>query len=455
MYSTDLKQIFVSILIIMASLLKKLKTNVSCSCVRKGAFINHFYPGMKYFLTAIVVFISFFGYSQNHTLDFFITRARENSPLIKDYNNQILSFRFDSLILRASLKTQVNFISSNSYAPVIKGFGYDGAITNGANISAVVQANRNFLTANNVNTQLSAIRLQSRALADTITISEQDLRRAVTDQYITAYADLVTMDFNQEIYDLLKKEEEVLKKLTQASIYKQVDYLAFYTTLQQQQFSYLQAQIQYNTDFLTLNYLAGIVDTAIERIQSPPLNDSMQFDFYHSVFYNRFTTDSLRLTTEKALINYEYKPRVGAYTDAGYISTLTQNPYRNFGVSFGVSLTVPIYDAHQRKYRLNQVDVRESTRLTNKEFFINQYKLQIAQLNQQLHSSDLLVKTINEQIKYVKTLISANAKLLETGDIKIADYVLAITNYINTRNILNQNYINRLRIVNQINYWNR
>ncbi len=80
---------------------------------------------------------------------------------------------------------------------------------------------------------------------------------------------------------------------------------------------------------------------------------------------------------------------------------------------------------------------------------------QIAQLNQQLHASDLLVKTINEQIKYVKTLISANARLLQTGDIRISDYVLAITNYINARNLLNLNYINRLRIVNQINYWNR
>jgi outer membrane protein TolC len=410
---------------------------------------------MKYFLTVTIVFISNFCYSQGNTLDFFIEQATANSPLIKDYNNQILSYRFDSLILRASLKTQVNFINSNSYAPVIKGFGYDGAITNGANISAVVQANRNFISTGKLSSQLSAIRLQSIALSDTISISEQDVRRAVTDQYITAYADLVTMNFNQEIYNLLKKEEEVLKKLTQASIYKQVDYLAFYTTLQQQQFAFLQAQIQYNTDYLTLNYLAGIADTAVGTILSPALNDTIQFDFYHSVFYKRFTTDSLRLAAEKNLINYEYKPRIGAYTDAGYVSTLIQTPYRNFGVSFGISLTVPIYDAYQKKYRLSQVDLRERTRLTHREFFINQYKLQIAQLNQQLHASDLLVKTINEQIKYVKTLISANAKLLETGDIKISDYVLAITNYINARNILTRNYINRLRIVNQINYWNR
>src|SRR5205085_5498550 len=100
---------------------------------------------------------------------------------------------------------------------------------------------------------------------------------------------------------LLQQEEQALKKLTQASVYKQADYLAFYTTLQQQQFTYLQSQIQYNADYLTLNYLAGIVDTTVRRVTNPNLNDSMKFDFYHSVFYKRFATDSLRLATEKAI----------------------------------------------------------------------------------------------------------------------------------------------------------
>ncbi len=410
---------------------------------------------MKYFFTVAVIFITFSSYAQNHTLDFFIQQAQQNSPLIRDYNNQILSAKLDSLLFRASLKTQVNFISSNSYAPVIKGYGYDGAITNSANISTIVQANRNFFSANNIGNQLTAIRFQGLALSDTIAITGQDIKRAVADQYIIAYGDQVAMDFNLEIYNLLQKEEEALKKLTQASVYKQVDYLAFYTSMQQQQFTYLQSQIQYNTDYLTLNYLAGIVDTTIDRISNPNLNDSMQFDFYHSVFYQRFTTDSLRLATEKAIINYEYKPRLGAYTDAGYVSSLLGDADRNFGISFGLSLAVPIYNGHQKQYRLRQVDLRENTRLTNKMFFVNQYKQQIAQLNQQLNASDLLVKTINEQIKYVQTLISANARLLQTGDIRISDYVLAITNYINARNLLNVNYINRLRIVNQINYWNR
>lgn len=410
---------------------------------------------MKFYLFISFLFLQILGFAQSHSLNYFVEQARANSPAISEFNNQVLSNRLDSLLLRASLKTQVNFISSNSYAPVIKGFGYDNAITNGANITGVVQASRNFSTKSNVASQLNALRLQSLAIYDTIGITGQDLVRTVTEQYISAYGNQVALDFNQEIYDLLKKEEQVLKTLTQKSVYKQTDYLAFYVTLQQQQFSYLQSQIQYNADYLTLSYLAGMVDTTISRIERPTLDDSLQVDFVNSIFYKRFTTDSLRLEAERRLIDFEYNPRLGAYTDAGYNSSLLTTPYKNFGVSFGVSLTVPIYDGNQKRYKYNKIDLLERTRATKKNFYINQYRQQIAQLNQQLKSTDLLVNTINAQIKYINTLLEANAKLLETGDIKISDYVLAITNYINARNLLNQNYINRLRIVNQIRYYNR
>ena len=410
---------------------------------------------MKFYLFFLFLLLQVLGLTQTRSLNYFVEQARTTSPYINEFNNQVLSYRLDSLIFRSALRTQVNFISSNSYAPVIKGFGYDNAITNGANISGVVQASRNFFTKNNVTAELNVIRLQSQALFDTINITGQELIRTITEQYITAYGNQVALDFNREIYDLLQKEEDVLKTLTQKSVYKQTDYLAFYVTMQQQQFTFLQSQIQYNADYLTLNYLAGVVDTAISRVERPLISDSLQIDFVNSIFYKRFTTDSLRLEAEKRLIDFQYKPRLGAYTDAGYNSSLLTTPYKNFGVSFGVILNVPIYDGHQKQYKYNKIDLLEKTRLNKKTFYINQYRQQIAQLNQQLKSTDLLVSTINAQIKYINTLLSANAKLLETGDIKISDYVLAITNYINARNLLNQNYINRLRIVNQIRYWNR
>jgi outer membrane protein TolC len=409
----------------------------------------------KYLLTFFGLILYFLSSGQGRTLEYFIQQATQNSPLLKGYQNQLLLNQLDSQILKASTRTKVNFISNDSYAPVINGWGYDEVITNGANVSALVQATKNFLNRGNLAAQYRAITLQNRAMLDTIRLSIKDLYRTITEQYLTAYGDLLTMDFNMEVYELLKKEDTVFKKLTQANVYKQTDYLAFFVTFQQQQLNYMQAQIQYNVDYTTLSYLAGIVDTTVDRLQEPVMADSSQFDFYSSAFYQRYVTDSFRIANERLLINYSYKPRIGAFTDAGYNSSMMITPYKNFGFSVGLNLTIPIYDGRQKRLKYQKLDIEEQTRLSNKNFFINQYKQQVGLLKQQLFATNELMDKIRQQIIYIRTLITANGKLLETGDVKITDYITAINNYLNVKNLFNQNYISRLKIANQINYWNR
>jgi outer membrane protein TolC len=409
---------------------------------------------MKYFFFTCCVLLSFFSFAQPRNLDYFLRVAKQNNPSLKNFHSQILLLQIDSQALNASRRPQVHFLNTNSYAPITNGWGYDEAITNRANISGLVQASRNFLSRGNIAAQYRNIALQQQALLDTIQLSQQDLLRTITEQYITAYGDLMVFDFNKDVYELMKKEEEALKKLAQSSVYKQTDYLTFYVTMQQQELSYLQAQIQYNTDFLTLNYLAGLVDTTLERIERPVLADSLQPDFYNSVFYNRFITDSLRLSNERGLIDYEYKPKIGFFTDAGYTSSLQHTPYKNFGFSAGISLTIPIYDGHQKQLRQSSVDIRERTRQNEREFYVNQYRMQIEMLRKQLTTIDLFVNKITRQIEYAHTLIVANGKLLQTGDITMRDYVTAINNYLSAQNLLTQNHISRLKILNQVAYWN-
>ena len=410
---------------------------------------------MKY-LIVLLFQIPILSFSQTRTLNDFIEQAQRTNPTLKDYQAQLLSLRLDSQILNAALRRpQVAFLTSNSYAPIINSIGYDEPISNIANVSALVQANRNFISRGNLAAQFRSIALQSRALLDTIQLSQRDLVRTITDQYVSAYSSLLQVDFNKELYELLKKEEAVLKKLTQASVYKQTDYLTFYTTMQQQELTYLQAQIQYNSDYLTLNFLSGVFDTTIMRIDAPQLDDVMQTDFNQSPFYTRYTTDSLRIANERRLIQYQYRPRFGVYADAGYVSSLQYQPYRNFGFSAGVSLSVPIYDGHQRVFQNAKLTVQEQRRQTSKDYFIAQHQQQLAQLQQELRATALLTQKIEQQITYTRTLISANNKLLEAGDITIRDYVLSINNYLAAQNALTQNNIARLRALNQLAYWNR
>ena len=77
----------------------------------------------RFFILLAGIVTSFYLQAQKNSLDYFVNNAIANSPLLKDYYNQVLSFRLDSQLLRATLKLQVNGISNNSYAPVINGWG--------------------------------------------------------------------------------------------------------------------------------------------------------------------------------------------------------------------------------------------------------------------------------------------------------------------------------------------
>ena len=410
---------------------------------------------MKYFISLFIAGLPFFCSGQTRTLNDFIQFARENNSTLKSLQGQILSNQVDSQILKATTRTQVNFVSNEMYAPVIDGWGYDEIITNIAQVSAMAQATKTFLSKGNLATQYKKIALQNQALRDTLLLSQKDLIRAITEQYISTYGDQLTMEYTKELYDLLKRESEILKKLAQSNVIKQTEFLVFDITMQQQELTYLQAQIQYNADYLTLNYLAGIVDTTIIRIEEPKLEDTVVHDFYNSVFYKRYITDSLRIRNERRLIDYSYRPTFTAFTDAGFNSSLQNTPYKNIGFSFGVNIKMPLYDGRQRNLKYQKLDIEERIRLTNKSFFISQYNQQVAQLNIQLHATDELFEKIRQQVTYTRTLIQAYGKLLETSDVKITEVVIAITNYLNALNSYRQNLVSRFKILNQINYWNQ
>jgi len=143
------------------------------------------------------------------------------------------------------------------------------------------------------------------------------------------------------------------------------------------------------------------------------------------------------------------------YADGGYLSSMYHQPYKNFGLSAGFSVLVPIYDGHQRKLQYTKLTINEQTRMIYKDFFTRQFDQQLNQLHQQLNGTVDLQKEINEQIIYSEGLIKVNARLMETGDVRIADYIIALNSYLNAKYLLTQNNITRLQIINQINYWNR
>ncbi|MBS1512824.1 MAG: TolC family protein [Bacteroidetes bacterium] len=410
---------------------------------------------MKKCLIYLFVIAGLHGKAQQKSLDYFLSQGLQNSPLLKDYQFQVQGNKIDSQRLKASFGPQVTGNTTGSYSPVVKGWGYDGAITNLHTYNALIGVSRVIVGKDNLNNQYLSFQLQNLGLQNQGKISEQDLKRSITQQYITAYGDLLQINFNEEIITLLKNEEAILKKLTEKGVYKQTDFLSFLVNIQQQELLIKQLHIQYQNDYATLNYITGVRDTAFTQLEIPLVSPEELPALNETVFYNQFVIDSFKIKNNDKQIDYNYKPRVSLFADGGYNSSFAITPYKNFGLSAGVALTVPIYDGKQRRMQHQKNAIAEQNRKNYLEFYSTQYSQQIAQLSQQLLLTQQIIEETATQVKYAEGLITAQRQQLVTGDVRIADYIIAIGNYLNAKNSITLNTINKLQIINQINYWNR
>ena len=391
--------------------------------------------------------------SQVKDLTYFLNSSSSNDPAYHELQNALLSNSLDSMVLVATTKNQITGNGNAYYAPVINGFGYDGAITNGQQVSAIVALNRLIYNKRNLSLQFKDLQLSGDSLRWSSAISIRDIKKNIISQYIIVYGDQLQLDFNEEVINQLTKEENVLKILTQKNVYRQADYLSFLVTLQQQRLTRNQALVQYKNDYATLNYLSGIVDTVTIALAPPGLDGIFSSEIDNSLFTRNFQIDSLRIINKNSLLAYQYKPKISLFADAGFQSTLTITPYKNFGLNAGINLSIPLYDGHQRKLQEQKLHIEERTRLQRKDFFEKRFRQQVLQLEQQLQEVENLKAPIEVQLKYLKVLIDVNSKLLETGDIRITDYILALNNYITAKNLVVQNEVARFSILQQLNYW--
>jgi outer membrane protein TolC len=406
----------------------------------------------------LIIFLFFlaplFSIGQTKSLDYFINQSLKNDPKFSELHNLILQNRIDSQIIVAGNKLQLTGSGNAYYAPIVNGYGYDMAITNGQQLSALVALNKNIYNKRNLSLQFKSLQIQNDSLNNSSAIYKQDLKKSITTQYIVAYGDQLQLNLNDQVISLLSKEEQILKILTQKNVYNQSDYLSFLVTLQQQQLARNQLSVQYKNDYATLNYLAGIVDTATETLAEPDIRVQINYNALESPFFLSYKIDSLRIENNRLITKVQYRPKVNLFADAGYQSTLILTPYKNMGYSFGINLTIPIFDGNQKQLQFLKLNIQQRTLQKQQEFFNNQYRQQLEQLHQQLNDLESLTSMINKQIDYLDTLIKVNGKLLENGDIKITAYVLALNNYITAKNLVVQNQIARYQVIQQINYWN-
>jgi outer membrane protein TolC len=405
----------------------------------------------KTFLILILFLASGIGVSAQ-SLDYYIQKGLENSPLLKDFRTQLLSGKLDSLLTQASYKPQVNQVSQALYAPTAKNMGYDEAITNGANYSAVLNVVQPLFNQKIKANQFRDISLSNHTIEAEARITETDLKQGITSQFLTAYADYAQIQFNQTTLNLLKNEQALLKSLADQGIYAQTDLMNLSISLTAQKIAIRQAFIQYRNSLAVLNFICGISDTSTIILSKPELTVQNPFNINNSPAMMKFKIDSLKNVNSKQLIDLNYRPQLSAFADAGFMAVLPQNIPHNFGTSFGLNFTMPIYDGKQRKLQYEKTSLAENSRRDYKTFYTSQYKQQINQLTEQLKLTDELILSIQSQLVEQEKLIALYKIEIEKGLVRFPDFLNIVNNYTQTKNSLTVSEMNRLQIINQMNY---
>jgi outer membrane protein TolC len=404
----------------------------------------------KIFPGIFLCFVSSNFYKAQNTLDFYLQTAQQNNPNLKDFSNQINITSIDSVKARRDFGYKVDGIGDASYSPQISGYGYDGNTTvNVRNLTLIGRVSKELVNKRNFNIKLNSFSIAIQQLLNQKNLSALNLNRAIAQQYLLAYESQEHYKIDQEIIHIFDQEDLVLKKLTQKSVFRQTDYLTFKVTQQQNELLQKQHLADFKNNFGLLQYLSGLQNQPEMDLVSPDFYAKIETQFDESIYAKTFRTDSLKLENDIDLVNYNYRPKISIYADGGYSSALVQTPYKNFGASAGVTLNIPIYDGHQRQLSIEQKKIEFDTRKNYVTFYKKQFEQQKSQIKNQILQYREMVNLATTQMKYSKTLIEANLKQLPTGDVKMVDFILAITNYTTLKSGLLTYKIQLLKLENQ------
>lgn len=407
---------------------------------------------MKNILSSLVLSALLFGNVVAQSLDIYISSALKNSPLLYDYNNQLLTGRLDSLLLLATFKPQVNQISQAMYSPTGSGWGYDDAITNGGNYSAVVHVSQQMFNKKQLSGQLQTIDLLNQTLKLNQKITVIDLKKSITAQYLTAYTDFTQHQFNESVLTQLSNELKTVKALVDKGVYLMTDYMNLQVGITVQKIAISQSFIQLKNDVAVLNFICGISDQTEISLIKPEITIRNDQNPESSPLFAQFRIDSLKNINNKQIIDLNYRPHLSAFADAGFNAITPENIPHNLGTSFGVNFAIPIYDGKQRKLQYDKINLAENTRMYYKRYYSSQYKLQYNQLMSQLKLTENLITEISNQLSEQERLIDLYRIELDKGLVRFLDFLTVLNNYTATRNTLLATETSRLQIINQLNY---
>lgn len=407
---------------------------------------------VRIFLFLILQVLPLVSYSQTRSLGYYLEKGLGNNPGINEQRNISLAAISDSLLVNSSGKPVIEGNTLLQYSPYSKNFGYDEAITDGGNYTVVAGISQSIFNRQEIRNRYSSAAIARRASENNARISEKELRKIITEQFLVAYSDLSDLNFNIGFLGLYKEELGIAERLVSAGTRKQTDYLSLVIETRTQEILVRELRNRYRKDILLLHRICNLNDTAIYQLDEPQIIQEGNPDLTSDPGFKKFIFDSLKIENEKQAIDIRYQPKVKWFADAGLMTSNPWNFYRHFGFSAGVSLNIPIYDGKQREIDKGKLAYEENSRAAYRENYINVYKVNISELQEDIRSLDVIIESLSKQVSSGETLVNALKNELNTGIAEMTEYISAVRNLRTAARDLNIARIRKMQSINEMNF---
>ncbi len=418
----------------------------------------------KLLLFLLILTESIFG---QYNLDYFVNKALNNSPVLKDFQNLGLINNLQSKLDEAQnsafhLSLTGNylfapFFNNNgqliSANPDPKAIGYDVGITNGGWYSAQVNLEKNIFNSG-LSDALEEQRLTlGKSYNNRLDEEKHNLTKQVTDQYINALQNLMLYNLSGNVEKNLSNQLKITGDLVENGYVKAQDYLLLKVELKTQQINLNEMLQNYKSGLMQLYSLCGIKDTQIVEIDSVNLKPIKPVSA-QSNFLTKFYLDSLNTVNQQKLFETKYRPQVNLFFNAGLNAVEINDIQRKFGISAGIDFSMPILDGGQKDITRQQTYLAGKTLGEYKNYLSENIFTQRQNAEVRISSLKKNLADLKEQIGDYQNLLSISKKQLDEGNLSMIEYLTLLKNYIDIKtNKINTEMNYQLEISNY-NYWN-
>jgi len=393
---------------------------------------------MRLLTALILVLIINTLQAQKRDLDFYITKAKAFSPLINQAQNENKIVGLDLEQIKSILsKPEINIDASILFAPIISHdnnkyrfepvsngatnyVGYDMALTDGGQYQSVISLKQPLFNGSRLQVYSNKADVNRRINDNRILLTEHELKKIVSHQYILCLKAKRSADMNVELLKELDDQLQVMHKLVENAIYKQSDLMLMQIEYENYNLNYETSLSDFKNNLYDLNLLCGINDTATVELQEiePQLKTATAVS---SEFSNSFRLDSLNVTEEQALSDLKYKPQVNLFANAG-LNAVYLPTFNRFGLSTGLTFSWNIFDGNQQKLQKQKTGINLISLDFAKQNFVTLQEINKNNILNQFVSLDKRILLTDSQLDKYNQLLKVYHIQLAQGEISVIDF---------------------------------